>query len=653
MLGSLTVKSWPLVYGLALMSLAHAGVATAAPEDALTEAERAVVRARLGALTLSQDTLTVASGDTAFIEARITLPTARVRGPATRYDGVMVNPKQIGSPTIQRSVDRLEFVSRGPQTEVIFVYAIVVPPGARRGGRIEARFELRERGGLGNTVARKKVRHRISVLAPRPTRVDLAADFRGHRFYMGRARQRMAALERAGVRRLSTQDGAAAAGTERLSAAGIQQLRLFERERRRAWVAHRHLVAAARARNRRVAGLGRAFLKNLAKPPEQWSGLPDLALVEAAPLEASEEKSDGRLAPVAEYRSSSEGTVADPLSPAPAPETAPEPSPRLEAPRPEVPVAAAVDEGENDVAVIYGEGLELVPTEPGDEARLGRRFYLPTVGRSLLLNDPNIAHSGAVRMSLAGVDRPEQATMTAIFYALQIGLTNDLGLEVTIPTQLVSLDVGGLAQTLYRLGNPMVAAKYRFYLPRLGRRQPVLTARLRWGIAATQRNPIPASDLFTEQFSQPVTFPDTWAFFLEKSDVGVGASLAWEQGWVVLGAESHLDYLFPTEVATDQSSFLALGFGFAAGLRPFGEIATVFAETRGVSFLAGPARTELQVYGGLRSRLFDLIEPAVWVGYPVGSAADVTGLQFGAELRFSYDVRAIVELGGQRRDPGL
>ncbi|MEL6188127.1 MAG: hypothetical protein AAFU79_26175, partial [Myxococcota bacterium] len=66
----------------------------------------------------------------------------------------------------------------------------------------------------------------------------------------------------------------------------------------------------------------------------------------------------------------------------------------------------------------------------------------------------------------------------------------------------------------------------------------------------------------------------------------------------------------------------------------------------------GPARTELQVYGGVRSRLFDFVEPALWVGYPIGSAAEVTGLQVGAELRFSYDVRAIIELGGQRRDTG-
>ncbi|MEO1227683.1 MAG: hypothetical protein AAFZ18_02170, partial [Myxococcota bacterium] len=297
------MKRQPLAYGLALIGLAGGWPSQAGAEETLTDAERARVLARISPVIPSRPSLALSAGDTAFVEGRLVVPTARVRRDWTRYEGVMVNPQRAGSPTIPRGVDALQFVPRGPETEVIFVYTVVIPAKARRGGRIAARFELRERAGLGNTIARKKVRHQVRVTPPRPSRVDLAADFRGHRYFLSRARQRMAALEKAGLRQLSIQDGPPPKGTRRLNAAGLQQLALFEKERRRAWVAHRHLVAAANARNPKVARWGRAFLKNLAKPSEQWSGVPDLTLVEKPKLEDSEEKRGGRLEPVAEYRS--------------------------------------------------------------------------------------------------------------------------------------------------------------------------------------------------------------------------------------------------------------------------------------------------------------------------------------------------------------
>lgn len=641
--------------GLTFAALVCAVPQTARGEDHLEPNHLVAIEARLAPGTPTSRSLRIEAGGTLFVEDRVTLQRARLEGPGTDYEGVLTEIASVPGLRVHKRVDEFRILRRGSRVEVVFVYAIDAKPKARRGGRVSARFELRERKGLLNAVAQKSVQHRVTVIPPRRPRVDdLAADFLGYRYNLNRAQKRLSALKRAGFRRLRIQDEGPIPSTDRLTAKGVLQMRSFERERRRAWVAHRHLTAASQ----QGSTAARAFLENLALPRSEWTNLPEAPLLASsrdgrqgsAEEKTSEEDEAGTLKPVAEYVPGSEGTIAEPF-----------PSPQPKAPPPGEPNGGPkedVDESSEDIdalsALAIAQGLEPVPTSPSETARVGLRFYIPNYDRSLVLDDPNIAHGVAVRASFAEVSRPEEASTAALFYYGQVGLTEDLGVEVTIPTQLVSLDIGGQGQSLYRLGNPLLAAKYRFQLPVLEGRRPVLTLRARWGIAATQANKIPASaNLFTEQFSLTPNYADTYAFLLEKTDVGAGFNMAWSYRWLLVGAQFYADYLFPTDVATDRSSFVALGYGLSLGVQPFGPAASLFVETRAVSLVAGPQRTELYGYAGVRSRLLDFIEPAVWVGVPAGSIAEVTGVQFGAELRFSYDIRSIVEVGGRRRStPG-
>lgn len=648
--------------GLALGLACLAPSAAAAPP--LTESELTVIEERLAPLVPTRATLKLPAGGTVLVEDRVRVPAKRLPGPDTDYEGVMTDIRVVPGSSVHQRIDSLRFTRRGPEVEVVFVYAVAVEPTARRGGRVRATFALRERKGLANTVVSKKVRHRVVVTPPNPSVRDLAADFRGYRYLLPRAKARMRALSRAGLRGLTLQDEGTIRGTQRLNPAGVQQLRAFEQERRRMWIAHRHLRGAAEAAPEpEVKEAASVLLANLGTPESRLSGLPPLALVEPStpsppppppptePTEPTEAEPSDTLEPVAEYVAGSEGTVdTDPvLEPEPVPEPPPEPEPEPVT-APSGPRYQRGDPETDPKLLAISIGLEEVPADPGDADRLVRRYYLPSYPRGLVLDDPNIGHGAGVRASYAEVTRPESAQTLAVFYSLQAGLTPDLGLEVHVPTQLVSLDIGGLEQSLYRPGNPLLSAKYRLHLPTIQGRRPTLTLRARWGMAIFQRHQIPASDLDTEQFSRVPNMADTYAFLPERTDLGIGVNAAWQKDWLVFGAQLYFDYFIPSEIAPEQDDFLAIGYAASIGAVPFGDVVGGFLEARGVSFVAGPQRTEAFLYAGVRSRLFDLFEPALWVGLPVGSVAETSSAQLGLELQVRYDVRSIVQLGGRKRD---
>jgi hypothetical protein len=147
-----------------------------------------------------------------------------------------------------------------------------------------------------------------------------------------------------------------------------------------------------------------------------------------------------------------------------------------------------------------------------------------------------------------------------------------------------------------------------------------------------------------EEFTQPAHFVDLSAFLLEKNGFGAGANAAWMSGLIYLGAQMYADYYVPVSGANDQSSFMALSYGASVGAMPIGDIFGVFLEGKATSLLAGPRRTEFFTYLGARGRFADLVEPAVWIALPLGSVHDVTGFQFGASLRFAYDVEDAIVL---------
>jgi hypothetical protein len=48
---------------------------------------------------------------------------------------------------------------------------------------------------------------------------------------------------------------------------------------------------------------------------------------------------------------------------------------------------------------------------------------------------------------------------------------------------------------------------------------------------------------------------------------------------------------------------------------------------------------------GVRSRFMEHTEAALWASIPIGSVNRVSGFQFGADLRFSYDLDDVITLG--------
>ena len=138
-----------------------------------------------------------------------------------------------------------------------------------------------------------------------------------------------------------------------------------------------------------------------------------------------------------------------------------------------------------------------------------------------------------------------------------------------------------------------------------------------------------------------------YAFLLEKTGLGLGVNAAYQWGMVHFGAQVGSD-VFLAVGDIDTTNKVTINYGFSVGVLPFGERLGAFIEGRAVSLL--PARTEFFTYFGARGQVFDYIEPAIWVGLPVGSVRNVNRFQVGAELRFSYDVHDVVEKQTQRRD---
>src|SRR5262249_36008589 len=157
----------------------------------------------------------------------------------------------------------------------------------------------------------------------------------------------------------------------------------------------------------------------------------------------------------------------------------------------------------------------------------------------------------------------------------------------------------------------------------LGRR-PVVTTRARWGIPIAPLSTIPPTTLSAEEFSFPAHFVDTYAFLLEKTDLGLGASAAWQFDMFYVGAQLYGDYFFPVSDALDRASFPTLAWGLSAGVLPAGDLIGIYAEARSTSMFSGPGRTEVFSYLGARFHFLDHVETAVWGALPIGSVANVS-----------------------------
>ncbi len=631
--------------GVLRSSLAVAVVALACPlaagaQSGLTPEEKKVIGERLAPVVNFDKNLQIEAGGTLFVVHTLEVPASRFRKGDQDYEAYTTKLDAPAGVTVPKRVDQYKLTRRGESVEISFRYAIGVEPRGGKSGKVAFTLQLLERTGLGNEIASAPVVHQLSVTAGKPSATDLAADFRGYRVYKALAQQGIQDLATSGLRGITLSDNAPLPSLDRVDGATAERAFDLDRWRRRMAIARRHLEAASTSSDRATAALAQQYLGLLDAPESQLGGLPKIALVPSGGGAAAS------VEPIAPAQPAAKSTVQDgvlqPLDPNQPKKAEPDAFARPE-PKPAKPVAPAA----TDVEVAQQDGEELTFD------RKSKDEIVPTYPRGLVLDDPNIAFGAWTRFSFAEVADRRTAIAPAWFFGVETMITNDLGFELTIPTAYVSVTDIEEAVPVFTMGNPLLTAKMRFHLPALAGRRPVLTPRIRWAVPVNARNLIPRTSLGAEDFSYPAHFVDTYAFALEKTDVGGGASLAYVADIFHAGLQLYLDYLFPVKESFDRLSFTALSYGVSFGLRPWGDIVGFYVEGRGTAMVAGPRRSELFTYLGARGKFFDYFEPAVWVSLPIGSVNRVSSLQFGMELRVSYDIEGVISTGSGRTRSSL
>lgn len=646
---------------IAWLTLAAALLTVPVTAGPLTSDDLNVIADRISDPKPGQGKLQIAPGDTLLIERTLTLKVGKIRGKASDYEGLVtgiIAPKGV---TVHPRLDSFRIDKSGPKPKVHVVYAIHVDPGQSAGGRVRCTLAIVERKGLANLVLKEKVTHWVKTREARPSQRDLLADFHGYRIFAAKAQAKRKKLAKAGLR-LSLKDNGPMPPLNRAAAKTAAYAARYDQDRRRMWIAHRHLIAAATNRDKKIAASARTYLKNLDTPTNKLTGLPAVSLVDkATPAQPPKSTEVETLEPIASREVGGTGNAPDDaLAPVSSyapnsrdardnPKPGPDPS-RLQPTQPE----KGPEPEKKPKPAVKPEASEEFYSEQSEDDLLGEfgvRKYkkIPGYTRGLVLDDGKIAHAAAFRMSWANkVQVRETASSAAMFFEGQIALSRSFGLELTIPTEYLNLDVDR-ARNVFAMGNPLVAAKWRVYLADVLGRRPALTIRARAGLPFAPLHTVPPTSLGVEDFTREAYFADTYAFFLEKADIGLGASVAWQWNILRLGAQFYTDYFIPVSDAQDRTAFFTINWGASVGALPFGDLVGFFAEARAVSLLAGPGRTEFFTYLGVRGHVWEYFEPAIWLNVPLGSVRNANTFQVGGELRFSYDVFDIVDSGGSDR----
>ncbi|MCB9653072.1 MAG: hypothetical protein H6729_02925 [Deltaproteobacteria bacterium] len=676
----------PLIVASVGLFVLHANGAHGEPLRA-SDLER--IDAHLIRTIPAQKRLTLLAGDTVVIEVEKTVKRSRIRegqdaaSAKVAYQGVVTGIVSRPGIVVHADVDRFSFEDAGPnELRVRLSYVVHVEPGTKKGGLVRFDVALIERKGLGNTVLRIPVIHTVRVKPNATTHADLKLDFWGYRHNAATA---LALEKRLRGQRVdvSIKNERPLPALGRTSADATQAAFVFVQARTRMWAAQRHFQAALRGQDSELRALASRMLKDVAKPENQLPA--ELSLVaeaEAAsspqgkapePVASSSgqggqsrstEAHDGTLKPLSSYEPGSESdrserararaqaraqardqprdrarerdleqsssaspTAGGSIARRPAPVDGPQSGGREDA-----------RESEAHETGVVGAGQTL------DSPRSSRAAPPPRMPHGLMLDDTNITHSLSARMAWANVRFRESAVASAFFFQGQTALTRTLGVELTVPLEYVNLDVER-ARSVVALGNPLLTAKYRLTLPAIEGEPVGVTLRARWAVPLSPRHNIAPTTLGAEEFSREAHFVDTHAFFLEKSALGLGATAAWRYQMFAFGGQVYADYFFPVQSTgvSQRASFLTLHYGLSVGVLPFGDIVGAYAEARATTLVVGPRRTELFTYLGVRGRIAEIFEPALFIGVPFGSVGDVSGVQIGLELRGTYDASALFE----------
>lgn len=648
-----------------VVGLMAAPVKASALPRPLTKAEKKVVGARLAKVVNFRRSISMARGDTLFVVRRVRVDAKKLTGDPLGYEAVVTGFRGPRGLLIDPRVDEVKFKPKGGKIEVTFRYVVMAMPGATTGGRLFFTLQLIKREGIGSSVVSVPLNHSLQLKAPKPSPVDLTADFYGYRVYKKLAADRQAELRKKRVEGLRLTEDARLPPLMDVPNTLVKEILEFDKWRRRAFIARRHLAAGVSAPDRSVASLARKYLKMIDVPDDELASLPAIPLVEGA-----EPMATGKVE-----------TLPPPVAVAPKPEPKPtdpplrpkpKPKPKKDGdaeslkplgPTPERPRATRPERPREDEPEDAGTEDEPIPTtpvapavlmEPADleaiaERRKRQGTPIDSHPRFLTLDDSNVAFGHAIRFGYAAVSRPEAAQVFTMFNASQLSLTNDLGLEVTVPVSYLITDIPRTEDTI-QTGNMLAAVKYRFHLPDIMEGRPELTLRVRYTVPLSAPAQIKPSGPESGAFFEPANFTDLYAFLIDKHGPGFGFSTSWLFGIAHLGAQLYGDYYLTVSAAEIEQSFFALSWGASVGVQPLDDLLGVYAEIKGATTFIGPNRWELQGYLGARLRPVDLFEIAAWAALPLGSILDVSGIQVGVEFRVAWDIDSLEQQGAGRRD---
>ncbi|MEE2901524.1 MAG: hypothetical protein VYC39_04310 [Myxococcota bacterium] len=639
------------------------GTSLADEIDDLKPNERAAIEYRVGRTYKNKRNLRIERGDTAFIVVRKTVNRKVLPGRSIDYEGIIGGIETDNGIILGKHIDRVSF-EPGPKGKVIveFRYSIAVSPERKKNGSASFRLSLVRRKGFGGATVSFDVKHLVHVRRPIFNADRLLTDFRAFRVYRQLAAQYMAALSQRGVRGLSLAENVPLPAIIDNQDVVIKGATKFSQWKRRMWIAHRHLIAASKVGDKEISQIAKSYLSSLDKSKVQIEHIlrksinlsritsskrEALATAETDPVIASQES-------VVERSVSAEKSdIVQPLANRSTSVTLKRPTRSVTRLKPENTAKvsnkpSAITPSQDVVST--ADSSAAVTLESNVDFR-NREKRIPSHPRFLRLEDANISLSAAVSVNYQEVTTTESAVVPTMYSELEIPLTNDVGFSFTLPLAVVNVDLPRTKQ-ITTIGNPQVKAKYRLNLPELAGSRPLVVASVLWAIPASHGQNVSPTTLSAEEFILAAQFTETSAFLFEKHAVGASVATSILVGPLQLGGQFQFEYLVPIVDGNTSTAFSTLSYGVGVGYHPFGELLSVFVESKGAALIIGPRRNEVATYAGIRSQLFDVFELAAWGAVIVAPNARPTSLGVGAELRFVYDIDNVIIFGSSSRKFG-
>ncbi len=216
--------------------------------------ERAAIEYRVGRTYKNKRNLRIERGDTAFVVVRKTVNRKVLPGRSIDYEGIIGGIEADNGIILGKHIDQVSF-EPGPKGKIIveFRYSIAVAPDRKKNGNASFRLSLVRRKGFGDASVSFDIKHVVHVRRPIFNADRLLTDFRAFRVYRQLAAKYMTALSQRGVRGLSLAENVPLPAIIDNQAVVIKGATKFNQWKSRMWIAHRHLIAASKVKDKEIS----------------------------------------------------------------------------------------------------------------------------------------------------------------------------------------------------------------------------------------------------------------------------------------------------------------------------------------------------------------------------------------------------------------